>query len=56
MSDNTASRDTDPNPNPPMTIAEVLRGLEPMGELRRFAIDDLTPEDEDEFFGILEDA
>lgn len=55
MSDNTASHD-DTVPGQPMTIADVLRGVEPMGDLRRFAIDDLTPEDEDEFFGILEDA
>lgn len=55
MSDNTASHD-DTGPSQPMTIADVLRGVEPMGDLRRFAIDDLTPEDEDEFFGILEDA
>jgi hypothetical protein len=53
MSDSTASRET--GPNPPTTIAEVLRGVEPMGDLR-LAIDDLTPEDEDEFFGILEDV
>ena len=55
MSDNTASHD-DTGPSQPMTIADVLRSVEPMGDLRRFAIDDLTPEDEDEFFGILEDA
>ncbi len=54
MSDNSATRET--GLNPPTTIAEVLRGVEPMGDLRQFAIDDLTPEDEDEFFGILEDA
>lgn len=54
MSDNTA------NPRPasagPSTIAEVLEDLEPMGDLTRFAIDDLTPDEEDEFFEILEDA
>ena len=54
MSDNAATRET--GPNPPTTIAEVLRGVEPMGDLRQFSIDDLTPEDEDEFFGILEDV
>ncbi len=52
MSDNPASRDT--GPNRPPNIADVLRGVEPMGDLRRFAIDDLTADDEDEFFGILE--
>jgi hypothetical protein len=40
----------------PTTLAEVLQEIEPMGDLRQFAIDDLTPEDEDEFFRILEDA
>ncbi|MGH9113485.1 MAG: hypothetical protein ACRDZN_14490 [Acidimicrobiales bacterium] len=54
MSDNTATRDS--GPNRPTNIAEVLRGVEPMGDLGRFAIDDLTPDDEAEFFGILEDA
>lgn len=38
------------------TIAEALRDSKPMGDLSRFAIDDLTPEDEDVFFGILEEA
>ena len=39
-----------------MTIADVLRGVDPMGDLRRFAIDDLTSRDEEEFFSILADA
>lgn len=54
MSDNTV------NPQPaaagPSTIADVLKGLEPMGDLSRFAIDDLTPQEEAEYFHILEDA
>ena len=54
MSDSTATRAT--GPNPPTTIAEILLGIEPMGDLRQFAIGDLKPEDEDEFFGILEDV
>lgn len=54
MSGNTAKQQ--PAPSGPSTIAEVLRDLEPMGELSRFAIEDLTPDEEDEFFGILEDA
>lgn len=54
MSDNTANQR--PSPAQPATIAEVLEGLEPMGDLSRFAIDDLTPEEEDEFFRILEEA
>lgn len=43
-------------PPGPATIADVLDGAEPMGDLGRFAIDDLTPEEEDEFFRILEEA
>ncbi len=54
MSDNTAPRDA--GPNRPTNVAEVLRSVKPMGDLRRFAIDDLTADDEDKFFGILEDV
>ena len=54
MSDNTANQQ--PAPVGPATIAEVLADLEPMGDLARFAIDDLTPTEEDDFFAILEDA
>lgn len=39
----------------PTTVAEVLADLKPMGDLSRFAIDDLTPEEEDAFFKILEE-
>lgn len=39
-----------------LTVADVLAGLEPMGDLSQFVIDDLTAEDEDLFFGILDDA
>lgn len=35
------------------TIADVLEGLEPMGDLSRFAIEDLTPDEENEFFSVL---
>lgn len=34
-------------------LAEIVAGLRPIGDLRRFAIHDLTPEEEDEFFAIL---
>jgi len=54
MSDSTASQR--PATTGPATIAEVLQGVAPMGGLGRFVIDDLTPEEEDEFFRILEDA
>lgn len=39
-----------------MTIAEIVRRCQPMGDLGRFAIDDLTAAEEDEFFAILEDV
>lgn len=54
MSDSTANQH--PGSTGPTTIAEVLEGVEPMGDLGRFVIGDLTPEEEDEFFRILEDA
>lgn len=54
MSDNTANQK--PAPAGPLTLAEVLEDLKPMGDLDRFAVDDLTPDEEDEFFKILEDA
>lgn len=54
MSDNSANQQ--PVSAGPWTIAEVLKGLKPIGDLDRFAIDDLTPDEEDEFFKILEDA
>lgn len=40
----------------PLTIAEIVERCQPMGDLGRFAIDDLTPAEEDEFFAILEDV
>lgn len=54
MSDGDTTRT--PGSREPRTIAEVLHGSEPMGDLSRFAIEDLTPEEEDEFFRILEEA
>ena len=54
MSDNTANQPS--APATPTTIAEVIQDVEPMGDLSRFVIEDLTPEEEDEFFRILEDA
>lgn len=54
MSDNAVNRET--GPKTPTSIAEDLHGIERMGDLRQFVIDDLTPEDEDEFFRILENA
>ena len=54
MPDTESSHDTPPNA--PNTIDDVLNGVGPMGDLSRFAIDDLAAEEEDEFFCILNDA
>ncbi len=54
MSDNTASHDQ--GPGRPETIAELLDGLQAMGDLDQLAIDDLTPADADEYFRILEEV
>lgn len=54
MSDGDTNRP--PGSREPRTIAEVLQGSEPVGDLSRFAIDDMTPDEEDEFFRILEQA
>ena len=37
------------------TIAEIIRGLEPMGDPSEFSVEDLTAEEEDAFFAIIED-
>ncbi|MCP3856225.1 MAG: hypothetical protein GY750_13390 [Lentisphaerae bacterium] len=49
--------DTESTPAGPaeLTLAELIARAEPVGDLSRFVIDDLTEEDEDEFFGILVD-
>jgi hypothetical protein len=39
----------------PSTVAEILQEVEPMDDLGQFAIDDLTADEEDEFFRILAD-
>ena len=54
MSDNIA---TPPSArSEPATVAQALEGVEPMGDLSRFVVADLTPAEEDEFFRILEGA
>jgi hypothetical protein len=40
----------------PSTVTEIVQHRQPMGDLGRFTIDDLTPTEEDEFFAILEDV
>jgi len=52
MSDHDSNDHNVTNAQP--TIADLLRGVEPMGDLSELAIDDLTPAEEDEFFAILE--
>ena len=53
MPDNTAKQPSSPaSPS----IAEIMRDVKPMGDLSRFLIDDMTPEEEDEFCSVLEDA
>jgi len=39
-----------------VTIEQIIGRCEPMGSLDELVIDDLTEEDEDKFFGILEDV
>lgn len=38
------------------TLKELIARAEPMGDLTRFIIDDLTEADEDAFFAILANA
>jgi hypothetical protein len=38
------------------TVADVIRDVEPMGDLSGFAIEDLTEAEEAEFFRIIEGA
>lgn len=53
MPDNIARQ---PSPGASPTIDDIVRDVEPMGDLSRFLIDDMTPAEEDEFFSILETA
>lgn len=53
MPDNTAKQ---PSPPSRPTIDDIVRDLQPMGDLDRFLIEDMTPEEEDEFFSILENV
>jgi hypothetical protein len=54
MSDNTAKQ---PSSRSSLTIDDIVRDVEPMGDLRRLLIiDDMSPEEDDKFFSILESA
>ncbi len=48
----TDSEPTPSEPNEP-TLDELIERAQPMGDLSRFIIEDLTEEDENEFFSIL---
>lgn len=53
----TKGRDNDETDRPaPVFVTELLREVEPMGDLSRFVIDDLRPDEEDEFFRILDES
>ncbi len=39
----------------PTAVTEIISDLEPMGDPSQFAIGDLTLEEEDAFFAIIED-
>ena len=52
MSDKTAKQM--PETPDPATIAEIIHGLEPMGDPSKFSIEDLTPEEEDAFFTVID--
>lgn len=54
MTDSSASHNIADDGEP--SFASLVADLEPMGDLSRFVIDDLTPEEEDAFFSTLDDA
>ena len=43
-------------PEPEPTIADLIAGTQPMGDLRRFVIEDMTADEEDEFFTVLDNV
>lgn len=47
---------TDSAASAEVTIEQIIESCEPMGNLDSQLIDDLTEDDEDKFFGILEDV
>lgn len=53
MSDNNVTQSA---ASADQTIEQIIERCEPMGDLDDLVIDDLTEEDEDKFFGILEDV
>lgn len=52
MSDKTTNQV--PGVRLPLTITEIIRNLEPMGDPSQFAIRGLTLEEEDAFFAIID--
>ncbi len=55
MADDTAAAQH-AKPNQPRILAKFIEKATPMGDLSQFAIDDLTPEEDEVFFRILEDS
>lgn len=53
MSDNNVTQSA---ASADQTIEQIIERCEPMGNLDDLVIDDLTEDDEDKFFGILEDV
>ena len=54
MSESSAHHPT--APAAPRTVAEIVAGVAPMENLDQFLIDDLTAEEQDEFYKVLEQA
>lgn len=54
MSESSAQHPT--APEAPTTVADVVAGVAPMDNLDQFLIDDLTAEEQDEFYKVLEQA
>jgi hypothetical protein len=53
VSDSTAGDDSTV---PRSTIDSIVERLEPIGDLSRFVIEDMGPDEEDQFFAVLEEA
>ena len=53
MSDTTANR---PEAAAVLSLVELVRTAQPMGDLHQFVIADLSVEDENEYYSILEQA
>lgn len=54
MSNSSAQHPT--APAAPQTVADIVAAVAPMENLDQFLIDDLTAEEQDEFYRVLEQA